>query len=476
MTRYTSTILRITSLFFIAQCVFGEKPKKDFELLRKRLEALSEKLEKFEALKKQSFSKDQLLYSYPEKPQVKKKSLGQAPKKGWELEVLRELALQNSPRLHVKKAELEIYSETIPILEFQYFPSLTARAGYDDYSKIAQFQTYSEPEPYGVFSYGMDLRWVLYNGHKTKKNIATAKLEVAKGQRALFLEEQSVLRELINGYFEILAGNVSKTHLPKIEELKTKRRNIYEKQVEAGLRDFIFLTAINREIENLRIQVMESNTATSFALAQLGSLLNVEDDSWKSFNDFMIPPEVNSEVMIDPNTSLLAQIGETEVEIAKSRYSEIESENVPIVELVGSTGFRERNRLNFDTNSHEISLGISFQFPVLDYYLTKRKLRRMNKEIIKAEHSKIHLVNNFISQVKKEKLKLELANDNFNFHKKLLLLQEKKYNSTEEIFEKGIVEESILLQAKEELEQRKMLFKLADMNRLKQQYLLDLIN
>jgi hypothetical protein len=100
----------------------------------------------------------------------------------------------------------------------------------------------------------------------------------------------------------------------------------------------------------------------------------------------------------------------------------------------------------------------------------------MNKEIIKAEHSKIHLVNNFISQVKKEKLKLELANDNFNFHKKLLLLQEKKYNSTEEIFEKGIVEESILLQAKEELEQRKMLFKLADMNRLKQQYLLDLIN
>jgi hypothetical protein len=85
-------------------------------------------------------------------------------------------------------------------------------------------------------------------------------------------------------------------------------------------------------------------------------------------------------------------------------------------------------------------------------------------------------VNNFISQVKKEKLKLELANDNFNFHKKLLLLQEKKYNSTEEIFEKGIVEESILLQAKEELEQRKMLLKLADMNRLKQQYLLDLIN
>lgn len=470
------TILRITSLFLVAQCVFGEKPTKDFELLSKRLDALSEKLEKFEVLKKQNLSKNKVPYFSSEKSQVKKQIIRQVAKKGWELGVLRELALQNSPRLRVKRAELEIHSESIPILEFQYFPSLTARAGFDDYSKIAQFQTYSEPEPYGVFSYGMDVRWVLYNGHKTKKKIETAKLEVAKAQRALLLEEQFVLRELITGYFEILAGNIAKTHLPKIEELKTMRRNIYEKQVEAGLRDFIFLTAIDREIENLRIQGMESNTATGFALAQLGSLLNVEENFWHSFNDFLIPPEVSSGVMIDPHTSLLAKIGATEVEITKSRYNEIESEYVPTVELVGSTGFRERNRLNFDTNSHEISMGISIQVPVLDYYLTKRKLRRMNKEIIKAEHSKLHLVNKFISQVKEVKLKLDLANDNLNFHRKLLLLQERKYKSTEEIFEKGIVEESILLQAKEELEQRKMLLKQADMNRLKQQYLLDLIN
>ena len=56
------------------------------------------------------------------------------------------------------------------------------------------------------------------------------------------------------------------------------------------------------------------------------------------------------------------------------------------------------------------------------------------------------------------------------------MLQERKYKSTEEILDKGIVEETILLQAREELEHRKMLLKQAEMNRLKQQYLLDLIN
>ena len=44
---------------------------------------------------------------------------------------------------------------------------------------------------------------MVHNGHKTKKQLETAKLEVAKAQSSLFLEEQVVLRELIVGYFEV---------------------------------------------------------------------------------------------------------------------------------------------------------------------------------------------------------------------------------------------------------------------------------
>ena len=94
--------------------------------------------------------------------------------------------------------------------------------------------------------------------------------------------------------------------------------------------------------------------------------------------------------MIDPDDSLLAQLGEVDVEIAKSRYIEIASDHSPTIELVGSTGFRERNQLNFDSNNHEITLGVSVQVPVFDHFLTKRKLRKANKEILRAEHGKVN--------------------------------------------------------------------------------------
>ena len=76
----------------------------------------------------------------------------------WDLLILRELALSNSPDILLKKAELEVLNRDIPIIEFQYFPTLSTRAGIDNYLKIAQFQTYSEPEPYGVFSYGLNTK------------------------------------------------------------------------------------------------------------------------------------------------------------------------------------------------------------------------------------------------------------------------------------------------------------------------------
>ena len=91
------------------------------------------------------------------------------------------------------KAEYDVQAQNIPILEFQYFPTLTARAGIDDYTKIAQFETYSEPEPYNVLSISGSMLSGLYNGYKLRKQIETAKLEVAKAQRSIYLEEQSSL-------------------------------------------------------------------------------------------------------------------------------------------------------------------------------------------------------------------------------------------------------------------------------------------
>ena len=155
--------------------------------------------------------------------------------KGWELHVLREIALENSPEILVKKAELDSYSKSVRVLGGQYFPSLKARFGYTDYNKIAQFETYSEPEPYGVYDYGLDARWTLYNGYKTRKQIETAELEIIRAEKALHLSEQVVLRKLIVRYFEILNANLELRIIPIIEENRKKRKEIYEKRAKAVL-------------------------------------------------------------------------------------------------------------------------------------------------------------------------------------------------------------------------------------------------
>ena len=95
---------------------------------------------------------------------------------GWNLLILRELALQYSPDVLLKKAELRMDKKDIPVIQFGNMPTVKARISFDDYEKISQFETFSEPEPYSTFSYGVEGRWILYNGHKVKKQIDIAKM------------------------------------------------------------------------------------------------------------------------------------------------------------------------------------------------------------------------------------------------------------------------------------------------------------
>ena len=48
------------------------------------------------------------------------------------------------------------------------------------------------------------------------------------------------------------------------------------------------------------------------------------------------------------------------------------------------SGFRERNRLDLDANSHEIAMGISVQVPILDI-MTKRNLAGRAKKLLKLK-------------------------------------------------------------------------------------------
>ena len=396
--------------------------------------------------------------------------------KGWELHVLREIALKNSPEILVKKAELDSYSKTIRVLEGQYFPNLKARFGFTDYNKIAQFETYSEPEPYGVYDYGLDAKWILYNGYKTRKQIETAKLEIIRAEKALHLKEQVVLRNLTGRYFEILNANLELRVLPIIEEYRKKRKEIYEKQAAAGLVNKMFTSIVTKEIEAVQIKRMHLEASVDIAKSEIAFLLNLDEEFWTKSNIFLVPDELLRTNYINPEESTMAELGEVEIQIARSKMEEIRTEKSPTVELFGNTGYRERNSIEMNRQGHELTVGVKIEIPLFDYFLTERKLEKASKEIIRSKTEQVNLINQYRSQKLAEQKRLTLAQKNSDYHKELLKLQLKRVDDTKRVVAQGVSDLTSVFQEEEELVNRKMLVEQSELNALKHQYLLDLIH
>ena len=394
---------------------------------------------------------------------------------GWDLNILREIALRNSPRILVKRAEYESFIKNVDVVQGQYFPSLKARMGFNDYKKIAQSQTYSEPNPYGLYDYGLDARWTLYNGYKTRKQIKTAELEVLKAEKSLHLEEKLVLRELALRYFEILSANIESRFIPLIEDVRKKRKEIYEKQVKAGLTDRMMLNFVAKELEAIQIKRMHSEASLEIAKSEIEYLLNLKEDTLGESSKFIIPDALILAKDINPAKSTLAELGQLEIQIAKSRVNEIKSEKSPTIEFIGSSGYRERNRLDMDKRAQEFTLGIKIEIPLFDYFLTERKLGKAGKEVERSKRQHVRMINQYRSQMLAEEKRLDLAQKNYSYHKELLVLQEKRVTATKKIVEQGVVDIATALQEEEELMNRKMLVEQSMINTLKHQYLIDLI-
>ena len=393
----------------------------------------------------------------------------------WDLLILRELALSNSPDILLKKAELEVLNRDISIIEFQYFPTLSTRAGIDNYLKIAQFQTYSEPEPYSVLSYGLNAKWILYDGFKTRKQLNSAKLEIAKANKSLIFEEQKVLRQLIDHYFKVLVLKEELKILPKIEEIKVLRSEIYSMQLRAGIINRMFLDTINKELENLRIQKMNAGVELDMVLSEMSFLLNVEADFWTTSEVFKVPPEFIVTNTINLEDSVYRAVGDAGVQVAKSKYKEIEAESSPSVFLSSDAGYRGRNRIGFESDGYEMSIGLNFELPISGRFLTERKLSKAKKEITKSEIDRDRLINQHLNQYSVERHKLDLASKSLLFYSDLVSLQKKKLDGVKKVSAQGISDKSTILLEQEELLSREMSLRKAELGCLKQKYILDLI-
>jgi outer membrane protein TolC len=442
-----------------------------------RLEKLQKKLD---ALKQQ----DQDLTAQPEStgtkpiappPPSPSSSNPTLEEDGWSLLVLRELALKNSPDILIKKAQLRVDKKGIPILEFGYMPTVKATVSVNDYTQISQFETYSEPQPYSTFSYGLESRWVLYDGYKTRKEIKTAKREISQSELSIYMEEQNVLRALTSHFFNALSTQVQLEFLPQIEVLSKERLDIYKRQLKSGVVDRMLLNDSIRDLENIRTQYLNGTLTLQLSKSEMNFILNTDDSFWKKFDQFSVPQDFELRNEFSPENSSSGNLGQAMVDIAKSKYEEIETGYSPVLELTGSTGHRSRNKIGFDSHGQELTFGLNLTLPLTDRYLTRRKLEQAREEINKSEYEKMRLIKRQQNQFRAEKLKLDQGKKNLEFQKGLLSLQQNKVADIKLASTRGIYDKSILLMEEEQLLKRKMYLELTRIAYVKQKYLLDLI-
>ena len=395
---------------------------------------------------------------------------------GWDLFVLRELALKHSPELLIKKAESDEIEKEISVTKFGYYPTANAKVSYNDYAKISQFETYSEPEPYKTFSYGVDGRWVLYNGFKTRKQIETTNLELSRSQISLLFEEQSILKKLTNHFFTALSSQVKLEYLPKIEAVIEERLSVYKKQLSSGVVDSLLVNNAVRDLENMRSQSLDSKLSMELAKAEMNLLLDTEEKFWSNHNYFITPKDFKWVSNFNIEDSVSEKLGQAGIDIAKSKLKVIETEGSPVLELIASTGHNSRNRLEFDSTGHEITFGLNLTMPISGRFLTRRKVEKAKQEINKSVLLKNKLTKQQRNQFETENFKLEQSEKTLKLQEELWKLQKERLDKIMSMFTKRISEKSVILMEKETLLRREMILELSKISYIKQKYILDLIN
>lgn len=395
-------------------------------------------------------------------------------RKGWDLFVLRELALVHAPELLVKKAQVSTSEQSMPSIEFSNYPNVKGKVSYNDYTKIASFQTW-DSEPYGIVSYGIEGSWVLYDGHKTRRQIKTAKLETEEAQWALVVEEQKVLRQLVTHFFDALNAQLETYYLSGIDRLIRERLRVYEKQVASGIQDRMLLNKTMRELENLRSQHLSSEHSVESAKSEISFLINADKNFWKGSNKFLSPPNFFMNYKFDPAKSPQVALGESGVQVAESRYEEIKTGMSPVLELTSKAGYQGKNKIGIDSQGQEFSFGLSLTLPITDYYHTKSKLLKAREEIKQAEASRHNLLRQQENQYQSELLQLELAEKNLLLQKELWSLQKNRLDDMAFISGRGLFDKSSALLEEEELLRRELSREQAKIKTLRHKYLIDLI-
>ena len=72
------------------------------------------------------------------------------------------------------------------------------------------------------------------------------------------VEEQKVLKNLTNLFFNAVSTQTQMEFLPKIEAISNEKLSVYQKKLKTGIVDRILFSDSIRDLESIRAQILNS--------------------------------------------------------------------------------------------------------------------------------------------------------------------------------------------------------------------------
>ena len=392
---------------------------------------------------------------------------------GWQLAALEALALSHAPELAAARAETEAAQKGVTVARLGWLPQLSTRIAYEDNAKIANVLTFSEPEPYDLWSSALIGEWAVFDGFRRhfQLDLATAEEAVAFWRERE--SRQSLLQELASAFFDAADARQSLDDLSPLIARARERLEAQQEQLAAGTLSRITLSRIRQDLAHLEKQRLTARYAQEMAESRMARLLATEEGFWDYREHYEAPPVKvlpldllsKRDIPAVERARADAAAAEAKTGLARSRFS-------PQVKLNGSVGYRSLSRFATQEQNQEYSFGVSLTWDFTDAGTQIVRVAQLQAEE-RAATSRLELARaRHLQTVATAQLEKMQAEEMLELQTELAAMALRRLNDVKQSYEARTVTRDDLLAAQQELASAQMELRRAQMQVSRQTYLL----
>ncbi len=321
------------------------------------------------------------------------------------LDTCLEIAILNNPRIQAAIKNTDVYEHKIGQVMANYFPKLNFSTGY---SGLDQSTADTMTKSFNIANVGISQ--LIYDFGKTSTNIDIHKTNLDSVEAELKAIINNIVFDVKKAYFELLfAFHKQEVMDESVEQFKQHLEQA-ESFYEVGTRSKIDVLTAEVNYSNAKLEYVKSKNAVDAAFAKLNNTMGLPESPVYFLTGELsyIEQDVDFQNLIDTayNNRPDLQSVMLQTEASKKRINLAKKDYLPSIE--GGAGYNVKNISSgpgSDTNN-SWNFGVSMDLPILNAYLTKKKVNEA-----KASHEK----QTYEAQMLKDELYFEVRQAYIDF-------------------------------------------------------------